>query len=45
MPCRCVVSNCKGNYKNGPKVHIFFSEILSDIWICIITRKNFTTCL
>ena len=36
MTYECVISNWKGNYKNGPKVDVFsFPEDkeLSDIWI------------
>ena len=36
MSYRCVVPNCKGNYKNGPKVHVFSfpkDKELSDVWM------------
>ena len=34
MPCECVISYWKGDYKNGPKVSVFSfpkDKILSDI--------------
>ena len=43
MPYECVISNRKGNYKNGPNVHIFSfleDKELSDIWIHTIKRDN-----
>ena len=45
MPYKCVVPNWKGNYKNGPKVHVFSfpkDKELSDIWIHTIKRENFS---
>lgn len=44
MPNRCVVPNCRGNYRLGPKVSSFSfpkaNELLS-IWIRAIKRENF----
>ena len=45
MPYSCVVPKCKGNYKNGPKVHVFSfprEEKLREVWIKSIKRDNFT---
>ena len=45
MPSPCVVPKCKGNYKNGPKVHCFSfpkSKYLFDKWKHAIKRENFT---
>ena len=45
MPSPCVVPKCKGNYKNGPKVHYFSfpkSKHLFDKWKHAIKRENFT---
>ena len=45
MPYACVVPNCKGNYRSGPKVHVFAfpkNEELTGKWIGAIKRENFT---
>ena len=45
MPSPCVVLKCKGNYKNGPRVHCFLfpkSKHLFDKWKHAIKRENFT---
>ena len=45
MPYGCVVPKCKGNYKNGPKVHVFSfpkEEKFRQAWIKAIKRDNFT---
>ena len=44
IPSLCVVPKCKGNYKNGPKVHCFSfpkSKHLFDKWKHAIKRENF----
>lgn len=44
MPSACVVPRCKGNYKKGPKVHVFGFPTDSDCkekWIRAIRRENF----
>lgn len=44
MPSHCCVTNCRGNYNNGPKVSIFkFPEQpeLRKAWIKAIPRKDF----
>ncbi len=46
MPYKCIVPNCKGNYKNGLRVRVFSlpnNKKLSDVWICIIKRDNFSS--
>ena len=45
MPYRCVIPHCKGNYKNGCKVHVFSflkDKTLSDIWTCAIKSMDFS---
>lgn len=45
MPLTCVVPGCKGNYKSGPKVHVFgFPKDgeLANKWLRAIRRENFT---
>ncbi|XP_064120877.1 uncharacterized protein LOC135225533 [Macrobrachium nipponense] len=45
MPHRCSVPLCKGNYNNGPKVHVFSfpkEENLCSIWLRAIKRDSFT---
>ena len=45
MPYRCVVPTCKGNYKNGPRFHVFSfpkNKELSNVWIRTIKRYNFS---
>ena len=45
MPYRCVLSNCKGNHKNCPKIHVFSfpkDKELSDVWNRTIKRENFS---
>ena len=40
----CCAPNCKGNYHNGPKVHVFgfpSDENLKRKWINAIRRENF----
>ena len=44
MPYMCCVPNCKGNYHNGPKVHVFgfpSDEDLKRKWINAIQWENF----
>ena len=44
MPFICCVSNCKGNYRNGPKVTLLkFSDDqdMKEKWVHSIKRKNF----
>ena len=45
MPSPRVVPKCKGNYKNGPRVHCFSfpkSKHLFEKWKHAIKRENFT---
>ncbi|ELT90944.1 hypothetical protein CAPTEDRAFT_214260, partial [Capitella teleta] len=45
MPSMCSVPNCRGNYKKGPKVHVFGfpkNEELRKKWLTSIRRHNFT---
>lgn len=44
MPYGCAVPKCKGNYSNGPKVHIFSfpkEENLANTWVRAIKREDF----
>ncbi|XP_077489629.1 uncharacterized protein LOC144100614 [Amblyomma americanum] len=44
MPNKCCVPQCRGNYKTGPKVHVFKfpqDKALQQSWIRAIPRKNF----
>ncbi|GBM23711.1 hypothetical protein AVEN_257626-1 [Araneus ventricosus] len=44
MPYRCCAVNCKGNYKNGPKVPVFSfpkNENLRRRWLQALNRKDF----
>jgi len=44
MPDRCFVPRCKGNYDNGPKIHVFkfpSDEALKQKWIYAIRRDDF----
>lgn len=43
MPDKCCVPRCNGNYKTGPKVHVFGlpkDEALRSAWINAIPREN-----
>ena len=42
MPFICCVPNCKGNYRNGPKVTVFKLPDDTDVkekWVHAIKRK------
>lgn len=44
MPYSCCVTGCRGNYKDGPKVHVFSFPSDSDLckkWVSAIPRKDF----
>ena len=44
MPFRCIVHYCKGNYKNGPEIHVFsfpIDKTLSNIWMHTTKRMDF----
>ena len=44
MPYTCCVPNCRGNYRNGPKVNVFGfprDEELKKKWVHAIRRENF----
>ncbi|XP_044746088.1 THAP domain-containing protein 1-like [Coccinella septempunctata] len=44
MPNMCCVPGCRGNYRNGPKVHVFkfpTDTCLLKKWISAIPRQNF----